>query len=76
MGDVCLQREAMFCLYTSSRPQAITLPPIIWIFTGGEDDGIESILSSKIFSTLPTSGNIFTSTGFIDFKNIQEIEVP
>ena len=29
-----------------------TFPPIIWIFTKGEGDGIESRLSFKIFSTL------------------------
>ena len=29
-----------------------TFPPIIWIFTEGEDDGIESRLPFKIFSTL------------------------
>ena len=38
----------MFCLYTSSK-----LPSIIWIFTEGEGDGIESRLPFKIFSTLP-----------------------
>ena len=31
-----------------------TFPPIIWIFTEGEGDGIESRLPFKIFSTLPT----------------------
>ena len=31
-------------------------PPIIWIFTEGEGDGIESRLSSKIFSTLICNG--------------------
>ena len=29
-----------------------TFPPIIWIFTEGEGDGIESRLPFKIFSTL------------------------
>ena len=29
-----------------------TFPPIIWIFTDGEGDGIESRLHVKIFSTL------------------------
>ena len=29
-----------------------TFPTIIWIFTEGEDDWIESGLSSEIFSTL------------------------
>ena len=29
-----------------------TFPPIIWIFTEGEGDGIKSRLPSKIFSTL------------------------
>ena len=31
-----------------------SLPPIIWIFTEGEGDGIESRLPFKIFSTLYT----------------------
>ena len=30
-----------------------TFPPIIWIFTEGEGDGIESRLPFKNFSTLP-----------------------
>ena len=30
-----------------------TFPHIIWIFTEGEGDGIESILPVKIFTTLP-----------------------
>ena len=30
-----------------------TFPPIIWIFTEDEGDGIESRLPFKIFSTLP-----------------------
>ena len=30
-----------------------TFPPIIWIFTEGDGDGIESRLPFKIFSTLP-----------------------
>ena len=29
-----------------------TFPPIIWIFTGGEGDGIKFRLPFKIFSTL------------------------
>ena len=29
-----------------------TFPPIIWIFTEGEGDGIKSRLPLKIFSTL------------------------
>ena len=32
-----------------------TFPPIIWIFTEGEGDGIKSRLPLKIFSTLPKS---------------------
>ena len=32
-----------------------TFPPIIWIFTEGEGDGIKSRLPSKIFSTLHIS---------------------
>ena len=35
-----------------------TFPPIIWIFTEGEGDGIESRLPFKIFSTLPVSNCI------------------
>ena len=42
-SKVCWQPPAMFSLYTSS---------IIWIFTEGEGDGIESRLPFKIFSTL------------------------
>ena len=45
---VCWQRPAMFCFYTSSKLPA----PIISISTEGEDDGIESRLPFKIFSTL------------------------
>ena len=33
-----------------------TFPPIIWIFTQGEEDEIESKLSSSIFSTLGICG--------------------
>ena len=32
-----------------------TFPPIIWIFTDGEGDGIESRLPFKIFSTLQST---------------------
>ena len=46
--EVCWHHPAMFCLYTLSTP------PIIWILTEVEGDGIESRLSSYIFSTLPT----------------------
>ena len=41
---VCLHHPAMFCPITS------TFPPVVSIFTEG--DGIESRLSSQIFSTL------------------------
>ena len=33
----------------------LTFPPLIWIFTKGEGDGIESRLPFKIFSTLSTA---------------------
>ena len=35
------------------KPQQ-TFPPIIWIFTEGKGDRIESSLPFRIFSTLPT----------------------
>ena len=38
-----------------------TFPSIIWIFTEGEGDGIESRLSSWIFSTLPTFSSRYIS---------------
>ena len=47
-SKVCWQRPAMFCLYTLKQ----TFPPLIWIFTEGEGDGIESRIPFKIFSTL------------------------
>ena len=34
-----------------------TFPPIIWIFTAGEGDGMKSRLPSKIFSTLQRKYN-------------------
>ena len=37
-----------------------TFPPIIWIFTEGEGDGIESRLPFKIFSTLRKKKDIDT----------------
>ena len=43
-SKVCRQHTAIFCLYT--------FPPIVWILTEGEGDGMESRLSSQIFSTL------------------------
>ena len=42
-------------LTTPSNVLPLHLKPIIWIFTEGEDDGIESRLPFKIFSTLPRS---------------------
>ena len=42
-----------------------TLPPIIWIFTKGEGDGIESRLPFKIFSTL--QGKFTTKTDVWSF---------
>ena len=47
---VCWQCPAMFCLYSLHLKQ--TFPPIIWIFTEGEGDGIESRLPFKIFFAL------------------------
>ena len=38
-----------------------TFPPIIWIFTEGEDDGIKSKLPFKIFSTLTNSKKMITT---------------
>ena len=44
---VCWQCPAMFCLYTFKQ----SFPPMIWIFTEGEGDGVKSRLPSKKFST-------------------------
>ena len=41
-----------------------TFLPIIWIFTEGEGDGIESRIPFKIFSTLTFHENIFCETYF------------
>ena len=48
-SKVCWQRPAMFYHYPSL--------PMIWIFTEGEGDGIESRLPFKIVSTLKTFWN-------------------
>ena len=37
-----------------------TFPPIIWIFTEGEGDGIKSRLPFKIFSTLTRQDKVIT----------------
>ena len=47
-----------------------TFPPIIWIFTEGEGDGIESRLPFKIFSTLLVSG-ITYQFHFQDYKALR-----
>ena len=48
-----------------------TFPPIIWIFTEGEGDGIKSRLPFKNFSTLPEK-KPFSSRGFI-FTKVEKI---
>ena len=45
-----------------------TFPPIIWIFTQGEEDEIESKLNSYIFSTL---AQITASRGTLKLENSQ-----
>ena len=44
-----------------------TFPPLIWTFTDGEGDGIESRLPFKIFFTL------FIYKGFLPFGFLDEI---
>ena len=44
-----------------------TFPPIIWIFTEGEGDGIESRLPFKIFSTLQAQDNK-SDPGIVPYK--------
>jgi hypothetical protein len=51
MGKVCLRCFQKF-VDNAFAPQA-NFPVHIWIFNGGEGDGIESRLPFKIFSTLP-----------------------
>ena len=46
-----------------------TIPPIIWIFTEGKGDGIESRLSSKKFSTLP----IHTYVKFFEISKFKKL---
>ena len=67
-SKVCWKGPAMFCLYSS--PQA-NFPPIIWIFTEGEGDGIESGLPFQIFSTLHSSSSFSHTSNFFFF--IKEI---
>ena len=63
-SKVCWQCPAMFCLYTSKK----TFPTIIWIFTEGEDDGIEFRLPFKIFSTLQHPAIFFSTFKSFDKK--------
>ena len=70
-SKVFWQHPAMFYLHASSK---ISLP-IIWIFTEGEGDGIESMLLFKIFSTLMSkqSGRFFqifvASSEYLNFTS-------
>ena len=50
-----------------------TFPPIIWIFTEGESDGMESRLPFKIFSTLLTKLLNFSGKEIGPWKNTIEI---
>ena len=50
-------------------PQVNFPPPIIWIFTEGKGDGIESRLSSKVFSTLP----IHTYVKFFEISKFRKL---
>ena len=47
-----------------------TFPPIIWIFTEGEGDGIEPRLPIEIFSTLPMN-NILWKCTFEKWRPVQ-----
>ena len=46
-------------------PLKQTFPPLIWIFTKGEGDGIVSRLPFKIFSTLNYLDNVYAVSEFI-----------
>ena len=56
LGDVnkLLKTKSLLTMPSNVLPLHLkqTFPPIIWIFTVGEGDGIESRLPLKIFSTL------------------------
>ena len=61
----------MFCLHNSTSLLELlkqTFPPIIWILTEGEGDGIESRLFSQTFSTLPL--NLVTFSKKVIHKKI------
>ena len=50
-----------------------TFPPIIWIFTEGEGDEVESRLPFKIFSTLPKTKKLsFFSSTNIQFTILEQ----
>ena len=61
-GKVCLRRRGKTLLHVVNKflktksllttPSNVPFPPMIWIFTEGEGDRIESRLPFKIFSTL------------------------
>ena len=56
------------CWQKPSNVLPLHLPPIIWIFTEGEGDGIESRLPFKIFSTLWTKLILLTHSACRAFR--------